>query len=701
VLKDQPPEASHFVRGYRAMKTLLVLAAHPDFAQAVRAGVNPEHYRVIDRANLDEAEPLLAHGLAQACIVDVELNSVQGIWFFEKLRRIAPRCPVIIYTGSKQSEWEEDAYLQGAAHVLTKPVRGRMLTALLDRVWTVHPAAQPTPPPPPQQPEESRRPVERAASPAAIQTLSVLRDFSGILTHSLNAEGMLKQFLLLLREILSINRAAVFLRQPFVTLGGASATAESRRLRAACAIGLSPGLLQHFELSFEAGIGGHLFRLGRILRRSGEEARNDVETQKEFELLGTQVAVPILDRETVIGVAVFDGRITGEPLVNSELELIFHLLEQLGLAIKNIWLHDQLAGNHEMMADILRELSSGCVVVSRDLTILHANKTARKYFARAENRGGSLEFSDLPQVLGAKVYHVLKTGAALSSFKYEPEDSPGTIYNINIVPFQRQQPGLPGSALLMAEDLTQSEQLQRLEIEAANLRLVKTMADRLTHEIGNAMVRLSTYQQLLAEKLTKKSVDQEFLKIMERDWADDNKRVSRLVSQMRYLNVDVPTSAESFPVAPLLEEAYQEACKYQPAKASKVTFDGGSKPVVVTGDRAALKHALAEVLLNALQANPADPKIGVRLQAEPGGNGVQGLQIEVQDNGTGFAPDAVQKACSPFYTTRNVGLGLGLTVSRKIIETHRGRLEILAPKSGQAGLVRISLPLEAALTVKA
>ena len=311
---------------------------------------------------------------------------------------------------------------------------------------------------------------------------------------------MLKQFLLLLREILSINRAAVFLRPPFAAFGNAPALTESRRLRAACAIGLSPGLLQHFELSFEAGIGGHLFRLGRILRRYSEEARNDLETQKEFELLGAQVAVPILDRETVLGVAVFDGRITGEPLVNSELELIFHLLEQLGLAIKNIWLHDQLAGNHEMMADILRELSSACVVVSRDLTILHANKTARKYFGRAERRSGELEFSDLPQLLGTKVYQVLKTGSAISSFKYEPEDSPGTVYNINIVPFQRQQAGLPASALLMAEDLTQSEQLQRLEIEAANLRLVKTMADRLTHEIGNAMVPLSTHQQLLADK---------------------------------------------------------------------------------------------------------------------------------------------------------------------------------------------------------
>ena len=81
-------------------------------------------------------------------------------------------------------------------------------------------------------------------------------------------------------------------------------------------------------------------------------------------------------------------------------------------------------------------------------------------------------------------------------------------------------------------------------------------------------------------------------------------------------------------------------------------------------------------------------------RAEASGNGLQGLQIEVQDNGAGFTPEAAQKASAPFFTTRNVGLGLGLTVSRKIIETHRGKLEIVAPKSGHAGVVRISLPLD-------
>jgi nitrogen-specific signal transduction histidine kinase len=675
------------------MRTLLVLAQHPELADAIRSGL-ADTYRILQRGTIEDAEPLLVHSLVDACVVDVEHSQVQGLWVVEKLRRIAPKCPLILFTGALPWQWEEEAYLLGVTHILAKPVRTRLLSTLLDRIWPDPNGPIPVQTNLPLPLPEPVRPAESGSlAPATAHTLVVLRDFSTILTHSLNAEGILKQFLLLLREILSINRAAIFLRQPGAVFGGAAEAENARRLGVASSVGLPPTLLQHFELSFDTGIGAHVFRQGRILRRNAEETRNDLASQKEFELLGAQVAVPILDRETILGVAVFDRRVTGEPLVNAELELIFHLLEQLGLAIKNIWLHDQLAGNHQMMADILRELSSACVVVSRDLAILHANKTARKYFARPERRGADLEFSDLPHDLGAKIYQVLKTGSGLASFKYEPPDSPGTVYNVNIVPFQRSDPGLPASALMMVEDLTQTQQLQRLELETAGLRQLKTMADRLTHEMGNAMVRLSTYQQLLAEKLTKKTVDVDFLKIMERDWADDVKRVTRLISQMRYLNVDTLASEDSFPLAPLIEEAYQEARKYQTVKSAQIKYEPAGDPVVVQGDRTALRHAFAELLLNALQANPSDPKIGVRLDSESNGSNMPALHIEVRDNGTGFEPEAAQKAFAPFFTTRNVGLGLGLTVSRKIIETHHGKLEIVKPKTGQAGVLRVSLPL--------
>lgn len=682
------------------MKTLLVLAEHPDFAEVVRSATHPEQFRVLHRLSVEDAEPLLAHGLADACVLDLDLTGVQAVWTLEKLRRVLPKAPVLIFSGAGEGDWEEEAYLQGATQVLNKPVRPRLLSAVLERLWPAPPGPLvplPLPAAPPSPPPSHSFETSTFGIPVAggSSTLMVLRNFSGILSHSLDSGAMLKQFLLLLRDILGLNRAVIFLRPP---LGeGVGPASESRHLRAVSAIGIGQSLLEHLELSLDGGIGGQVLRLGRILRRSSEEARHDAETQKEFELLGSQVAVPLLDRETVLGVAVFDARITGEPLTNTELELIFHLLEQLGLAIKNIWLHDQIASNQQMMAGILRELSSACVVVNRDLAILHANKTARRYFVRADRKGTDLEFADLPGELGGKVYQVLKTGAAVTNLRYEPPEDPGTVYNVAIIPFQRQAGGAPASALLMAEDLTQTEQLRRLEVETANLRLIKSMADRLTHEIGNAMVPLSTHQQLLADKWK----DPEFRSSLDLALADGVKRVTRLLNQMRFLSRDTMSSNEAFPIAPLIEEAYQEACKYQPAKSAQLRYEHSSKPIILNGDRAALKHAFTEVMLNALQANPGEPKIGVRMHADPKGEPGRAVQIEVQDNGAGFSAEALQHVPAPFFSTRNVGLGLGLTVSRKIVETHRGKLEIIPAKSGTAaGVVRISLPLEAPVTIQ-
>jgi nitrogen-specific signal transduction histidine kinase/ActR/RegA family two-component response regulator len=687
------------------MKTILVLSSHPNFADTIRASLEPEQYRVVHRLNVDEAEPLLAHDLAGACILDVDLMGVEGVWVIERLRRHAAKTPIIAYTTDNQSEWEEEAFLHGVSHVLTKPVRPRLLNSLLERLWNVPaaiPRPRPMPPPAPVPPSHLfPRPAESPAAGRSInaaQTLDVLRDFSSILTHSLDAEAMLKQFLLFLREILSVNRAAIFLNRPCTPLTETPSPADSRRLRAVSAIGLSPGLLEHFELSLDSGLGAQLSKLGRILRRDSEEACEDGEAQKEFELLGTQVAVPIPGREGIVGVAVFDGRVTGEPLVNVELELIFHLLEQVGLALRNIWLHDQLAGNHEMMTGVLRELSSACIVVGRDLNVLHANKAARRHFGQKNKRGGELEFSDLPQSLGAKIYQVLKTGAAMGPFRYEPENSPGTVYSVSVVPFQRGNSAVPVSALLTVDDLTQVEQLRRLEVEAANLRLIKSMADRLAHEIGNALVPLATHQQLLAEKYK----DREFRESLDQALADGVKRVTRLINQMRFLAREGHVQLEAFAVGNLIEDAYQEARKHQPADAARLQFDNGGAPIMVTGDRAALKHALAEIMLNALQANPKEPRIGIKLHTDlnVAGNG-QDLQIEVQDNGSGFTTEAAQKAPSPFFTTRNVGLGLGLTVSRKIIETHRGKLEIVPPQAGHPGVIRVSLPVDSGISTAA
>lgn len=666
------------------MKTILVLATHPELPDAIRSALSSEEYRLIHRLGIAEAEPFLQQRLLDLCIIDVPANELGAVWMIEQVHRRLPSCPIVVYTNAREWDWEEEAYAHGVVHVLPKPARPRVLLTLLERYLAV---PHRLPSPAPVRPTRREPVVEPEAVHREGQALGVLRSLSTILTHSLCAEGLLRQFILLLREIVGVNRVLIFLRRPSSNFGGVPMD-EGHCLRAACAMGLSPGLLEHFELSTESGIGSYLYRQGRVLRRDSDVAQNDIEMQKEFEIMGAEVAVPVLDRETFLGVAAFDGRVTGEPLANSELELIFHLLEEVGLAVKNIWLHDQLSANHEMMTDIFRQLSSGCIVVSRDLTILHANKAARAFFGRPGRGQSDLEFTDLPQLLGSKIYQVLKTGAAITTFKYEAGDSAtGPVYQVTILPFQKQTAALPSSALLVAEDCTRADQLQRLELEAASLRLVRSMADRLAHEINNALVPMSTHQQLLGQKYQ----DAEFRLSLDTALADGVKRISRLASQMRFLTRDSLMANEAFPLEPLIEEAFNDARKHQPVQAARISYENGPQPLIVAGDRPALKHAFAEVLINALQANPADAKIAVRAlpaSESPGG----GVRIEVQDNGPGFTSEAIARAPEPFFTTRAVGLGLGLTVARKIIETHRGTLAIDNAPENHAGLVRIFLP---------
>lgn len=672
------------------MKTILVLASHPGLAESLRLALDPERYRIVHRVNTDEAEPLLEHGLAQVVILDAEVVETQGLWVFDKIRRRLPNAPLIVFAEEGKWALEEEVYVAGVKHVLRKPVRPKMLEMILEQ-----PAAMPSTRPSGQRKSSGGGGTEfftaRPASDTTLRALQNWRECSGLLSNSLNTEALLKQFLLRLRELTGVNRAAIFLRPPAFT--GTGSTIEGARfLRSVASIGLSSGALDQLELSLETGVGGHVYHQGRILWRDSAEAQGDSEMDREFGLLGAQVIVPILAQQSLVGLAAFDARITGEPLSKEELEVLFHVLEEIGLAVRNVWHHEQIASNQRMLTDVLRQFSSGCVVIGRDLQVLHCNDSARRLLL-GTRRETDLLFSDLPVVLGSKVYQVLKSGAALAPFRFQPADATKHVFQISIVPLASRPGAAPDSALMVVEDRTQTEQLHHLELETENLRLIKSMADRLAHEIGNALVPVSTHQQLLADQY----LDPDFRASLDIALSEGVKRISRLVNQMRFLARDSLVAENNFPLGPLVEEAFKDAQTHQPVKSALLKFDDGNQPAIISGDRAALKHAFLEIFLNALQANPKDAKIAVRLRPAPGftEQGKRWTQVEVQDNGAGFSPESVSRVPSPFFTTRTVGLGLGLTVSRKIIETHRGKLEIVAPKESDHGVVRVLLPQNA------
>jgi nitrogen-specific signal transduction histidine kinase/CheY-like chemotaxis protein len=664
------------------MKTILVIAQTPALASAISTVLDRDLYRVLHQPEVPEPEALNPSGI-DLCVLDADLTNVQPIRLVERIRRSFPDCPLIVYTNQAQWEYQEEAYLLGAMHVLNKPVRAKLLLALLDRVGTTQPAR-------PQQqggydtsftpkfspgvspyiaPQSLPAGESNHASP---KLLELFREHSQILSHSLSADSLLKEFLLRVRVITRVNRAAIFLRNP-----------ETRTLRSACAVGLAHGFLDQFELSLKSGIGGFLQRYGRILRRDSNDAHADPQILREFELLSAQIAVPILDRESLIGVAVFDGRVTGEPFSSDDLALLFHLLEQIGMAIRNIQLHEDVGTNNKLMTSVMKHLHSACIVVDRELQVLHSNEMASTFFGKV------LKFGDLPQNVGSKIFEVLNSGVRVEHFRYEMTTPVRRVLHINITPIRKGESGNADVALFVADDFTQIERVQTLEVETANLRLVKQMAERLAHEIGNAVVPLSTHQQLLSEQAN----DPEFQKSLSSTMDDAVKRVSRLVSQMRFLAQDSVERTQPISVKEMIESAFKEARIHHPTQSVLLQFEGTGE-VKLPGDPKGLQHAFAEIILNALQTNSQPCQVQVRAKTEIDSAGSRWAKIEVQDNGAGFTNEAAQKAAEPFFTTRTVGLGLGLAVSSKIIQTHRGKLEIPHPQTGHAGVVRVSLPLD-------
>lgn len=665
------------------MKTLGVISTQPELAAALRALLPPGEFRVVTQTEWSDDVARVTGGMLDLIAIDADLTSVEPIRLLEKIRRRLPDCPVYVFAGRRQPEWEEEAYLQGARHIFTKPVRGKLILEILTRGQA---AAESTV----LSPAGNLMPVEalRGGDAPSMRAWTVLRDYSAVLSHSLCAEALLKQFLLFVRGMLGVNRAAVFLRVAPTALSVAQSETESHRLRSACAIGLPPGLLEHFELTLDAGVGGHLLKHGRILQAHTEEARREIGLRKEFELLGAQVAIPILDRESLVGVAMFDHRLTGEPFTTEELTLLFHLLEQLGMAIRNIWLHDQLAANHDLMADTLGHLSNGCVVVSAAMEILHANQAARKIFNQLDESPRRMEFTDLPQVIGGRVFEALRQGRPVTPFKYRPAGKLGTVYQVSIAPFEKRHAASPHAALVLLEDFTQIERWQKLDVEASSLRLVKLMAERLAHEIGNSIVPLSTHQQLFAQKYR----DAEFRASLNDALSDGVRRVSRLVKQMYFLARDGASLLDSLPVRQLIEEAFREAQVMQGGKTANLHYEEGEPITIPACDKNSLRHALAEVMLNALQSDLASPQVRVRTAVKAEADGREWLVINMLDNGSGFTAETAARGHEPFFTTRNVGVGLGLTVCRKIIETHQGRLETLPAAKDQKGHVRLAIP---------
>jgi signal transduction histidine kinase len=111
----------------------------------------------------------------------------------------------------------------------------------------------------------------------------------------------------------------------------------------------------------------------------------------------------------------------------------------------------------------------------------------------------------------------------------------------------------------------------------------------------------------------------------------------------------------------------------------------------VAGDRVQLQQVLLNLIMNATEAMSAVHDRARELTIVSRQDGASGVLVEIRDSGDGLDPQRAEQLFQAFYTTKPEGIGIGLSISRSIIEAHGGRLWAGA-NSPHGAVFRFSLP---------
>lgn len=111
----------------------------------------------------------------------------------------------------------------------------------------------------------------------------------------------------------------------------------------------------------------------------------------------------------------------------------------------------------------------------------------------------------------------------------------------------------------------------------------------------------------------------------------------------------------------------------------------GLSPVPVDTPR--MKQALVNLLLNAIEASPDGKGVTVRTCLED-----SHIRIDVADNGCGIPPAETDEIFTPFFTMKKGGTGLGLPIAKKIVQAHKGSLEVFNG-AGNGATFKVSIPI--------
>jgi len=239
-----------------------------------------------------------------------------------------------------------------------------------------------------------------------------------------------------------------------------------------------------------------------------------------------------------------------------------------------------------------------------------------------------------------------------------------------------------------------AEQLHQAQAELAQATRVRSLGELTTgiaHEVNQPLSAIITNARAGLRRLEGSPSNPIDLRDVLQDIVSDGKRATDVIARIRGLVKQLPTRTAPVDINEVVDDvvALSRRTLHQHHVALELNRGDGLPPV--TGDRIQLQQVLLNLVLNAtdaMQSVKADARVLEISTAR--NNGV--VRVSVQDSGPGLNEYSVRRIFTPFFTTKADGMGVGLSISRSIVEAHGGRLA-LSKNSDQGAMFEFELPV--------
>ena len=218
--------------------------------------------------------------------------------------------------------------------------------------------------------------------------------------------------------------------------------------------------------------------------------------------------------------------------------------------------------------------------------------------------------------------------------------------------------------LSLSHDITERKRSKELLHQQDKLAAVGQLAAGVAHEIRNPLTSMKGYTEYL--QLDEKDSNRiEYFDII----LEEIDRVNQIVEDFLVLAKPQTVQLETKNIIPIIQNVL--SLMEFDARKRNVTFyfDSQLDHILVRCDENRLKQVFLNFVKNGMEAMPDGGNIKVATELKDGE-----VQISIEDTGVGISPERLKKLGEPFYTTKKTGNGLGLMVSFKIIEGHKGRI---------------------------